>query len=469
MANKIELIGIKGIPIINKGDNIPQILFDSFKENKITLEDGNILIVAQTIVSKALGQVVDLRKVDVSKRAQNINEKISIKAEKAGVPLKPDELIQKILDESKEIVKAEHVLIVETKHGFVCANAGIDKSNVEGEHNVALLPENPDNEAYKIRKNIKELTSKNIAVIISDSFGRPFRNGAVGVAIGVSGINSIIDKRGAQDLFGHELTSTIIGQIDNLASAAQLIMGETNEGIPCVLIKGYEFDFNENSSIISILRGKKFDLFRKGSEFIEILRNRRSYKLEFDETDLDYDFIKECIDLARWAPSAHNSQPWRYIILKRGEIREMLINQMNQKLQDDLTKDGKSKSFIERKIHRTRSRFLKAPFLIILCLNANRLNKYPDNDRNSFEFIMGIQSISTSATYLLLALESKGLAACWYCAPLFTQDIVKTFLNLPGSFVPAAFFTVGYSAMDVKPPSRKRLEDVIFKLDIDGL
>ena len=320
MENHINLIGLKGIPLIKKKDNIANIILEAMKENNLTLDTGDIFVIAQTIISKSTGQIIDLEEVIPSKQANEIYNKITPLADKEKIPIKTPELIQKILDESKEIVKAEHVLIVETKHGFVCANAGIDKSNIEGETKVALLPKDSDFEAQNIRKEIETLTGKKVAIIISDSFGRPFRVGAVGVALGISGINAIVDKRGTQDLFGHILQSTIIGQVDNLASAAQLIMGEANEGLPIVLIKGYKFEFKEEAAINDILRKKEIDIFRDSKNFTEILKNRRSYKYNFDSKLVQKISILESIDLARWAPSAHNAQPWRYILIEKGKL-----------------------------------------------------------------------------------------------------------------------------------------------------
>jgi len=175
--------------------------------------------------------------------------------------------------------------------------------------------------------------------------------------------------------------------------------------------------------------------------------------------------IEECIDIARWAPSAHNGQFWRYIILEKSKLREDLIIKMNDKFRKDLLNDGKSKTFIKNKIAGRKNQFLKAPYLILLCLDKPNFEKYPDPDRTQNEFIMQIQSVSASAMYLLLALESKGLVSCWYCAPLFTKRIVKEVLNLPESYYPIAFFTTGYSTKTPPIPKRKRLEDIIYNLN----
>ncbi len=470
MKKKIKIIGLQGIPLIKQGDNIPKIILDAIKTENISLENGDILVIAQTIISKSLGRVRDLTNIKPSKKAFEIYETITLKAKSQGIPFKSPELIQAILDESKEIIKSEHVLITETSQGFICANAGIDKSNVEGETRVSLLPVNSDKEADKIRSTIKEITGKDVAIIITDSFGRPFRIGAVGVAIGVSGINPILDKRGDKDLFGYELQSTIIGQIDNLASAAQLVMGESNEGIPVVLFRGYKYVIKKNASIQTILRDRKIDIFRsdKGSSlFVKILKNRRSYKFEFASENVDKKLIEKCIEIARWAPSAHNRQQWRYIIIEKGMVRENLINSMNQKLRSDLEKDGKLNSFINKKVNKTRKDFMEAPYLILICLDTSELDNYSDTEQAQNEYILGVQSISASATYLLLAFELKNLAACWYCAPLFTKEIVKSTLKLPDSFIPMAFFTVGYPLKTSKAPKRKDLKKIIFELKMN--
>jgi coenzyme F420-0:L-glutamate ligase/coenzyme F420-1:gamma-L-glutamate ligase len=465
MSN-IQIIGLKDIPMIKKGDDISQIIIKAVANNNLTIEDGDIFVIAQTIISKTNGRVRNLENISVSQEATEIFENILPKAKNLGISAKSPELIQLILDESKEIVKAEHVLITETNHGFICANAGIDKSNYEGKTIVGLLPQNPDEDALKIRQKIKRLTKRDIAVIISDSFGRPFRIGAVGVAIGVSGINPILDKRGSKDLFGYELQSTIIGHVDSLASAAQLIMGEADEGIPVVLIRGYKFNFDKNTSINSILRKGELDLFRSFNEnqFLKILKNRRSYKLPFDAKKVNKKLIEDCIEVARWAPSAHNGQFWRYIIIEKGKMREKLINRMNLKLREDLEKDGKSDQFIKKKVEKTRLKFIEAPFLVLLCLDSKDLEYYQDPERSHNEYIMGIQSISCSAIYFLLALDSKKFASCWYCAPLFAKEIIKSDLNLPTSYIPMAFFTVGYPIKEVEAPRRKELKEIIFNL-----
>ncbi len=466
--NEIKIIGLSEIPLIKKGDNIPEIIIHALKQNSLTLQDGDIIVIAQTIISKSNGRTLNLNEILPSEKAFEISKTLKQKSKKYGLPEKKPELVQLILNEAKQIVKYQHVLITETKHGFICADAGIDKSNTNGEGIITLLPENPDKDAEEIRRVLKKNAKKEIAVIISDSFGRPFRLGAIGTAIGVSGISPILDMRGKKDLFGYELQTTIIGQVDSLAAAAQLVMGESDEGIPIVLIRGYNFEFNEKTTIKSIIRKKEDDLFLDNEEKIinKFLKNRRSYKLRFTAENVKKENIEECIEIARWAPSAHNGQHWRYIIFERDIVRERLIEKMNEKLISDLEKDGKPKDYIKSRVEKSRKNFLNAPILILLCLDTSDLEKYTNPERNRNEFILGIQSISSSATYLLLAFEMKGLAACWYCAPVFAKNIIKDCLKLPESYIPMAFFTVGYPMKTIQAPKRKNLKEIIFELKI---
>lgn len=250
---KIEIFGVKGLPIIKPGDDLAKLICEALKKQGLDLEDGDILVVSQTIVSKAEGSIINLKNVKPSIQAK-------IVAEITG---KEAEVVEVILKESKEIVRLKNShLITKTKHGFICANAGVDVSNVSGGDFVTTLPKNPDFSAKKIREKIKELTGKDVVVIISDTSGRPLRIGQINVAIGVSGMVPLLDRRGEKDLFGYELKVKEIAIADELASAAELVIGEADEGIPVALIKGYKKYVKSEKVKASILnRPTKYDLF----------------------------------------------------------------------------------------------------------------------------------------------------------------------------------------------------------------
>jgi len=236
------------IPLIKEKDDLTKIISE-----RIKLKDRDIVIICETVVSKAQGRVIDIKNINPSDNAIKISKQTG----------KDPRLVQLILDESKEVLKVgDTVIVVETKDGNICASAGIDVSNVCGDASiVGLLPKDPDQEAEKIRLALKEITGKEVAVIISDTQGRPFRSGAVGVAIGVSGMKSLWKRAGEKDLYGYELKSSIIATADEAASAASLLMGQANEGIPVVIIRGARYLKGEGSSK-ELLREKEKDLFR---------------------------------------------------------------------------------------------------------------------------------------------------------------------------------------------------------------
>ena len=251
----IEVIGLKEIPLVKKGDNISSLIEDSLNRQDLSLKHGDILLIAETLISKSEGNYIDLNNIDPSKEAIELAEKCN----------KDIKLVEAILNESKEVVKVgPDFIITETHHGFVCANAGIDESNVDDGF-ATPMPVNPDKSARRIREDLEEKHSTEIAVIITDTQGRAFRVGAVGTAIGCSGINSLWRRVGDTDLYGRELETTEIATADELAATASLIMGQADEGIPVVLIRGFDsFDLlrDINSNISKLLRDKKFDAFR---------------------------------------------------------------------------------------------------------------------------------------------------------------------------------------------------------------
>ena len=243
----IQITPIKIKEDIQPGDDITGLILSSCK---MSLDDGDVLIISQKIVSKQEGRVINLNAVIPSELSVGI----------ASAYEKDPKLVEAILSESKRIVRMEHgVIIVETNHNFICANAGIDESNVEKGF-ATLLPVDPDKSAKKIRDSILQITGKNIAVLISDTFGRPFRLGQIDHAIGVAGIEAIQSYEGKPDTFGKIMRVTAIAVVDELCAASELVMGKTNK-IPAVIIKNYNFE-SKNGNISSIIRDEKEDLFR---------------------------------------------------------------------------------------------------------------------------------------------------------------------------------------------------------------
>ncbi len=250
----IEVIAVENLPLFKKGDNIGQLVTDAAQKQGTPIKEGDIIVITHVAVSKAEGNTVNLDEVTPSQQAIDIAKKVE----------KEPAMVQVILSETKEIVRmGPNSLITETNNGIVCANAGVDRSNVRGDRNVALLPANPDASAKAIRREIKKITGSNVAVIVSDTHGRPLRMGEINVAIGAAGIKPIRDRRGERDLFGYVLHVKQTCIADELASAAELVIGQASEGIPAAIVRGYQYLSTEEASTKDLTRPKEKDLFRQ--------------------------------------------------------------------------------------------------------------------------------------------------------------------------------------------------------------
>ena len=252
----IEIIEIKDFPIIKQNDDLCEIIYESLINNDITLVEGDVLVLAETVVSKAEGNYVKVDDVVPTEEAQKMAQKTGKDARQCQI----------ILDNSKEIIRCQEGLIItESPHGFVCANSGIDNSNCE-EGYVTPLPIDPDESARKIKRYLDEKFNVESKIIISDTHGRAWRVGAIGVAVGISGLHPVTDFRGTHDLYGQELMSTMEATADELASAASLVMGQSDNGICLVLIRGYDSSLTacgvDDANIGEIVREKQQDAFR---------------------------------------------------------------------------------------------------------------------------------------------------------------------------------------------------------------
>jgi coenzyme F420-0:L-glutamate ligase/coenzyme F420-1:gamma-L-glutamate ligase len=251
----LEVMALTGLPLIRAGDELVELIASSLELNGVEPQAGDVLVVAQKIVSKAEGRMVDLATIEPSAKAVALAAEVD----------KDPRLVEVILSESVRVVRARRgVLIVEHRLGFIMANAGVDQSNVapeDGSTHVLLLPENPDRSAESLRRGLATSTGIDLAVVINDSFGRPWRQGTAGAAIGVAGLPALIDLRGRPDLFGRKLEVSVVGFADEVAAAASLVMGQADEAAPVVLIRGLRWSAPE-STAASIVRSANEDLFR---------------------------------------------------------------------------------------------------------------------------------------------------------------------------------------------------------------
>jgi coenzyme F420-0:L-glutamate ligase/coenzyme F420-1:gamma-L-glutamate ligase len=251
MKKNINLYALTKVPEICKNDNLGEIIARCIMEEGIEVNDGDIVVIAHKIVSKAEGRLVYLSKVTPGEQAREL----------ANICEKDPRLIEVILQESQEVLKVrKNVIITRHRLGFVCANAAVDRSNTGGEDRVILLPENPDKSACYIRISLGEMLKREVAVIINDSHGRPFREGAIGVAVGISGMAPLHSYIGKSDRYGYVMQTSVEAVADEIASAATLLMGQIDESRPVVIIKGYEYE-KSYSGIKENIRDSKKDLF----------------------------------------------------------------------------------------------------------------------------------------------------------------------------------------------------------------
>jgi len=250
----IKILGLADFPSVRSGDDLAELIIKTARKHGVSLEDGDILVVAQKIVSKAEGRVFQLKNVKPSEKAMKLAE----------ITFKNPEFVELVLRSSRKVVKSSpDTLIVETESGMICINAGIDKSNVEGENSYALLPRDADESARRIRRRLMELTGKRVAVVISDTYSRPFRKGQVEYAIGIAGIHPFRDYRGQKDLYNYVLKVKNIAIVDEIAAAAELVMGQGSEGIPVAIIKNLRrAELTEKCSIKDLFISKQDDLFK---------------------------------------------------------------------------------------------------------------------------------------------------------------------------------------------------------------
>jgi coenzyme F420-0:L-glutamate ligase/coenzyme F420-1:gamma-L-glutamate ligase len=252
---KLAIIVLEGFPLVEPKDDVAKMIVEVAAKNGLEIEDNDLIVVAQKIFSKSEGRMIKLKDVLPSEKAEEL----------AKATKKDSRFIELVLRETKRIIKVSNeALLVEDKRGLICINAGIDKSNVKGRGNYALLPEDPDKSAEKCCMDIKKLTGKNVGVIISDTYSRPFRRGQVNFAIGIAGVNLFRDYRGKKDLFGQVLKVKNVAVVDEVAAAAELLMGQATEKSPVVILRGLD-DVSVSSGesrTSGLFISNKEDLFR---------------------------------------------------------------------------------------------------------------------------------------------------------------------------------------------------------------
>ena len=455
-----HFIALAGVPLVKHGDDLTGIVLAALAASGEKLRDGDVLVLAQKVVSKAQGRIVQLNTVEPSARAKRLADEVN----------KDARLVELILRESTEVIRHRRdLLIVAHRLGFIMANAGIDFSNVKlggGDETALLLPEDPDKVCAELRTAMLERAKADIGIIINDSHGRAFRNGTVGVAIGASGLSVLADLRGEPDLYGRRLRNTEVALADEIASAASLLMGQAAEGRPIILARGIK-SCGQRGTAAALVRAKAFDVFRDSptDQAYALIARRRSIR-RYTTDPVSDETIEKLLSAATCAPSAHNSQPWRFVVLRHLASKERLAQEMGQRLRADRIQDNDNLDAIEADIARSYARIVGAPVAILVCLTMENTDTYPDAPRRSAEHQMAVQGVSMAIQNIQLAATAAALGSSIMCAPLFCQDTVRETCALPPDWEPQALVTVGHPANAGKPFTRRSLRSLVRYLDV---
>ncbi|MDX6391145.1 MAG: dehydro coenzyme reductase / coenzyme F420-0:L-glutamate ligase / coenzyme [Streptosporangiaceae bacterium] len=416
-GQSLTVTGVTGLPEIADGADLAALITGAAP----VLADGDIVVVTSKIVSKAEGRV--------------------IRADRE----------QAIDDETVRVVaRRGPARIVETRHGLVLAAAGVDNSNtVPG--TVALLPEDPDGSARRLRKALRERTGATVGVIITDTLGRPWRVGQTDTAIGAAGVAPLRDYRGQADTFGIPLEVTLAAVADEIAAAADLVKGKTS-GIPVAIVGGLSELVTESDGpgAQALIRPAAEDMFRYGSA--DVLTARRTVR-EFTDVPVEPAAVRRAIAAAITAPAPHHSTPWRFAVLESAAARTALLDDMLAAWIADLRGDGFTEEQITRRVRRGEP-LRRAPLIIVPCLVAEAAHDYPDERRAAAEREMFVAAMGAAVQNLLVALAVEGLGSCWVSSTLFCRPVAAGALGLPAGWEPMGAVGVGHPAAPApdRPP-----------------
>jgi coenzyme F420-0:L-glutamate ligase / coenzyme F420-1:gamma-L-glutamate ligase len=426
--SQITVSGVAGLPEITPGAGLAELIAAAIRD----LADGDILVVTSKIISKAEGRVVSADRED------------AIAAEAVRV-----------------VARRGATTIAQTRHGLVLAAAGVDRSNT-APGTVALLPEDPDGSARRLRKSIGDLTGANIGVLITDTMGRPWRNGQTDAAIGAAGVLPLRDHRGQADSFGNLLEVTVAAVADEIAAAAELVKGKTDQ-VPVAVVRGLpelviaaDAD-SDGPGAAALIRPAAEDMFRLGAA--DVLGERRTVR-EFTDEPVDQAAVRRAIAAALTAPAPHHSQPWRFAVVEAEAARTRLLDDMLAAWVADLRGDGFTEEQIARRTRRGEP-LRRAPLIIVPCLLAEAAHTYPDQRRNASERAMFLVAMGAGVQNLLVALAVEGLGSCWVSSTLFCGPVAAAALDLPEGWEPMGAVGVGHPATAPPPRPDRDPEDFI--------
>ncbi len=415
----VDVLPVAGVPEIRPGDDLVAVLAPGL--HAAGARAGDVIAVTQKIVSKAEGRVVSEEDAD---RATWV--------ERESVRL---------------VARRDDIVIAQTRHGFVCANAGVDASNVEPGL-LTLLPEDPDGSAERLRKGLAEALGEDVAVVITDTFGRSWRRGVVNVAIGCAGLPSLIDLRGTPDHAGRLLEATVVALADEVAAASGLVMGKAAR-IPVAIVRGVERGAAPDTPVAEMVRPPEEDLFRE-SPLLSISA-RRTIR-SFGPGNVPPEVIAEAVRAACTAPSPHHSRPWRFTAVTSAVAKRVLLAGLAEAWRRDLGGDGVPPARIERRIARSDAILGAAPVLVIPWVTFGSSQEYADRERSHAEREMFLLSAGAAIQNLLLALHAQGYASAWLASTLFCQEESRSALGMSDEWFALGTVAIGPMPDGAAPP-----------------
>jgi coenzyme F420-0:L-glutamate ligase/coenzyme F420-1:gamma-L-glutamate ligase len=434
---------LAGLPEVRPGDDLAGLLVAGLAAAGLELARGDVLAVTSKVVAKAEGRLVPLPADPEGRKAAR---KAAVEAETARV-----------------VARRGDFVIAENRHGVIAANALIDESNAGGDV-LVLPPADPDAAAAALRARLAELTGAEVAVVVTDTLGRPWRLGQTDAAIGLAGMAALADLRGRADDDGRVLEVTETALADEIAAAADLVKGKLNR-VPAALLRGLEVPEGDGSAR-DLVRPAADDLFRHGDgpahglAFLESRRTRR----RFAPDPVDPAVVERAVAAATTAPFPHHTRPFRVVAVDSPEARETYLGSMETAWREDLGGDGTRSEVVERRIAKSRALLGEAPVLLVPCLAPGGRHRYPDERRSGAEATMFALAAGGAVQTLLLALHAHGLGGAWISSSIFCQDVAAAALGLAPGWLPLGSVAAGHPHPDEIPRPRPPVEPGDFLL-----